>query len=478
MKYEKKVTYFMILIALVLSLVYISTGRYLSLNEDIRHVTGIILNKSDGNVEIKDENDNIYKFPEEDIKEDLGTEVKVDYKEDKNPSTSKPNTSTGSKPSTGTSTKPSESKPNTDAEKPNDNNTVIDYEVIKESDIPKGWLDGGLFKEHYVKAYIKLKSMSLDEKIGQTLLARYPGNNISSVLNQYHLGGFIFYEKDFKGKSRDSVLNMIRSAQSASQISLLTAIDEEGGKVSRLSSNSNLTSTPFKSPQDLYKEGSWTAIRDDVKNKSSILKGLGLNLNLAPVVDVSTNPDDYIYGRTIGLGTEDTSKYASTVIGASKGTGVSYTLKHFPGYGSNLDTHITGSVDKKSLDKIMSEDIPPFRAGIAAGAEAVLVSHNIVESIDSANESSISKKVHDLLRNDLGFKGVVITDDISMGAMSKVQNVASKAILAGNDILITTDYATSFNDIKAHVNSGAISEDTLNRIVFRILSWKYYKGLI
>lgn len=479
MKYEKKVTYFMILIALVLSLVYISTGRYLSRDEDIRHVTGIILNKSDGNVEIKDENDNIYTFPEEDIKEDLGTEVKVDYKEDKKPS-SKPgsSTSSNSKPSTGTSTKPSESKPNTSTDKPSDNNTVIDYEVIKESDIPKSWLDGGPFKDHYVKAYIKLKSMSLDEKIGQTLLARYPGSNITGALNQYHLGGFVFYEKDFKGKTRDSVVNMIRSAQGDSKIPLLTAIDEEGGKVSRLSSNSNLTSTPFKSPQDLYKDGSWTAIRDDVKNKSSILKGLGLNLNLAPVVDVSTNPDDYIYGRTIGLGTEDTSKYASTVIGASKGTGVSYTLKHFPGYGSNLDTHITGSVYKKSYDEIMSEDIPPFRAGIAAGAEAVLVSHNIVESIDPANESSISKKVHDLLKNDLGFKGVVITDDISMGAMSKVQNVASKAILAGNDILITTDYATSFNDVKSHVNSGAISGDALDRIVFRILSWKYYKGLM
>ena len=155
-----------------------------------------------------------------------------------------------------------------------------------------------------------------------------------------------------------------------------------------------------------------------------------------------------------------------------------FPLKHFPGYGSNADTHLGGSISKKSYEAIMKEDIPPFKAGIDAGAEAVMVSHNTVEAIDSANESSISAKVHALLRNELKFTGVVITDDISMGAMTNVSNIGGKALAAGNDLIITSDVANTFEQIKTSVTNGTVKEDVLNRAVFRVLAWKYYKGLM
>lgn len=442
------------------------------LEEKIHHVTGIVIDADEENTIIKTPDDELYEFDKDDVNEKPGTEVSIDYKQEagsSNTSTTKP-PSKPSKPSTpSTPVKPA------DEDKKNE---VIDYTVVEPSKIPDAWLDGGIFSRHHVLAYEKLKTMSLDEKIGQVLIVRYPDSGATSLLNQYHFGGYVFYEKDFKGKTKAQVINMISSVQSASKIPLLTAIDEEGGTVSRLSSNTSLTANPFKSSQELYKEGGFDSIAADTRNKSRILKELGLNLNFAPVVDVSEDPTAYIYKRTLGLGTDMVSTYASTVIGVSKGTGVSYTLKHFPGYGSNLDTHKGSSTSKKSYDDIMKEDIPPFKAGINAGAEAVMVSHNIVESIDSSNESSISSKVHALLRNDLKFTGVIVTDDISMGAMKNVTNIGGKTIAAGNDLIITSDPVTTFNQIRTSIANKSVNEEVLNRAVFRVLSWKYYKGLL
>ena len=185
-----------------------------------------------------------------------------------------------------------------------------------------------------------------------------------------------------------------------------------------------------------------------------------------------------MYERTIGQSTDITSDYAKTVIESSKGLGVSYTLKHFPGYGNNADTHTGSATDQRTLEEITKNDLPPFEAGISKGAEAVLVSHNTVTSIDSNNASSLSPSVHNLLRNQLGFTGIIMTDDLAMGAVSSVPDVYVKAILAGNDLLITTDYEESFNSIKKAVQDGTISESLIDKLAFRILAWKYYKGLM
>lgn len=336
----------------------------------------------------------------------------------------------------------------------------------------------GIFSQFSTLANNKLKEMTLEEKIGQILLVRYPESNVEDAINSYKVGGFVFFETDFENKSTKEVQNMMNDLQSMTKIPLLTATDEEGGKVVRVSSNEKLVAEPFASSRELYLEGGFDLIAKDTKEKSTLLESLGLNVNLAPVVDVSTNSSDYMYERTLGEGTELTSEYAETVIEANKGSSVSYVLKHFPGYGNNEDTHEGEVIDTRSYADIEANDLPPFETGIKSGAEAILVSHNIVQSIDENNPASLSASVHNLLRNNLGFTGIIMTDDLAMNATSSIENATVKALLAGNDIVITTDYQDSYNQIKDAVDDGTISEDLIDNIVHRIISWKYAKGLM
>ena len=361
-------------------------------------------------------------------------------------------------------------------------NEIVGYKLIetKEGNVPLAWLDNGIFSKYYELAYNTLKDMTVDEVIGQILLARTSDVNQVNDLKKYHFGGYLLFKRDFEGKTKNEVINMIKEYQNNANIPLLIAADEEGGTVSRISSNKNLVSTPFKSPQDLYKSGGLNAIKEDTINKSKILSELGINLNLAPVVDVSTSSSDYMYKRSLGEDASKTSDFATTVINASKSGKVSYTLKHFPGYGNNLDTHSSSSVDSRSKESIMNNDILPFKAGIKAGAEAVLVSHNTVTSIDPSKPASLSKDIHNLLRSDLGFTGIIITDDLAMGAIGeKFSKTAVKdAILAGNDLLIVSDYKGAVSDIKEALKDGSITEEMLSKLAFRVIAWKYYKGLI
>lgn len=359
---------------------------------------------------------------------------------------------------------------------------VVDYKQTDEetnnSGIPKSWLDNGIFSKYYNLAYDKLQKMSLDEKIGQVILARYPDGNSINDLKKFKLSGYLFFAKDFAEKEKSDVQKMIKDLQSNSTIPLLTAVDEEGGKVVRISSNPKLVSEKFKSPKELYDIGGFAEIKKDTINKSKILKELGLNLNLAPVVDVSTSDTAYMHERTLGLGVKDTSEYAKTVIEASKGTGVSYTLKHFPGYGNAEDSHSNVTEISDSYTNIVNNFYPPFEAGIESGAEAILVNHNIYENIDRDNPASLSPIVHNILRNDLKFTGVIITDNLDMGAVSDISDATVRALLAGNDIIITTDYEGSFNAIKKALSDKSLAENTIDKMVFKVLAWKYAKGLM
>lgn len=339
-------------------------------------------------------------------------------------------------------------------------------------------LDNGLFKDYYEKAYQKLEKMSLDEKMGQILLVRYPDNHQKEIVEKYQFGGYLFFGKDFKDKTKDEVIKMIDDSNSVSKIPLLTAVDEEGGIVVRVSSNKNLRSERFLSSSELYKNGGFDRIKADTIEKSNLLKYLGINLNLAPVVDVSVDPNDYMYKRSLQEDAETTAKFSSLVIETSKNTGVSYTLKHFPGYGNNIDTHNGSSIDSRTRKEIESNDILPFKSGIKSGAEAILFSHNVVTSMDKDNPASLSKTLHDYVRNDLNFTGVVITDDLDMGALKDIENKNVQALLAGNDLLISTDYVESIEKIKQAVDNKLLDEKTLDEHVLRVLAWKYYKGLL
>lgn len=339
-------------------------------------------------------------------------------------------------------------------------------------------IDNGIFKEHYQKAYEILKTMTVEEKIAQLLLVRYPDENQKEVLEQYQFGGYLFFAKDFQDKTKEEVINMTNMVQEVAKIPILTALDEEGGIVVRVSSNPRLRASKFLSSRELYRQGGLDRIREDTVEKSNLLNSLGLNLNLAPVVDVSTNYSDYMYKRSIGQNATVTSEFAKTVIEASKNTGVSYTLKHFPGYGNNVDTHSGTSLDNRSLETLHEVDLKPFEEGIRSGAEAILVSHNIVTAIDSENPASLSVSINKLLREELGFTGVVIIDDLVMGAVETIPNKSLKSLIAGNDLLITTNYLESMEEIKGGIDREEITEDVLDEHVLRILAWKYYKGLL
>jgi len=335
-----------------------------------------------------------------------------------------------------------------------------------------------LFEDYYQLASSKLETMTLDEKIGQLLLVTYTDASMLSVVKNYGFGGIIFFEKDFKGKTAEEVKKMTSDLQANSKIPLLMAVDEEGGKVNRISKNANLVAEPFSSSKVLYDLGGFDKIKEDTIEKSRILYDLGLNLNLAPVVDVSTNPTDYMYERSFGKSTALTNQYAKTVIQASKGTHVSYTLKHFPGYGNNVDTHLGQAIDDRTYEELVRNDLPPFIEGIASDAEAVLVSHNIVTSVDSENPASLSSEIHRLLRDTLHFTGIIITDGLDMGAMTSVSKKFVKSIQAGNDILIMSDYANAINEIKTALSNQEITEEMIHENARRILAWKYYKGMM
>lgn len=357
-------------------------------------------------------------------------------------------------------------------------NKMKSYTIVKETvSIIDQLESNGIFSAYYDLAKEKLDKLTVDEKIGQVLLARVPEGDATEAVKKYKFGGYVLFERDFKDKTKEEINTEIKTYQDVSDIPMIMATDEEGGKVVRASSNTKLRSTPFLSSQDLYKKGSFDLIREDTLDKSKFLKDLGINVNLAPVVDVVTDTTAYMYNRSFGQNTELTSKYAETVIKASKTDDVSYVLKHFPGYSNNSDTHSGSSVDSRTLEEIKETDLPPFKAGIDAMAEAVLVSHNIVDSIEKDTPASLSKNVHEMLRQELNFSGIVITDDLDMLATKNSQDVYLNALKAGNDMLIVTDYDAAFDEVKAAINDNILDPDVLDKAALRVIAWKYYKVL-
>lgn len=336
--------------------------------------------------------------------------------------------------------------------------------------------ENGIFKTYYKLATNHVKNLSLDEKIGQLLLIKYSPTD-TKVFN-YNPSGFIFYGDDFSEKAKVDVIKMISDIQKKGKIPYLMAVDEEGGNVIRVSSNNKLVDEPYKSPSYIYNHGGIDAIKEDTNIKNKELASLGLNVNLAPVVDVSLDNTSYIYERTLKENADKVSEYARSVITSSKNTGVSDVLKHFPGYGDNTDTHTTKPIDDKEYNDIKNDYLSPFEAGIDAGAEAVLVNHITYTNIDDTNPSSLSKPTIKLLRDTLNFTGVVISDDLSMGAVNDIDNVYSKAIKAGNDIIIVSDYIEAIKDIKKALIDEELTEEEITDHAARVLAWKYYKGLM
>lgn len=349
-----------------------------------------------------------------------------------------------------------------------------------EPEIPEEPKDNSLFHEYDEQAEKLLLGMTTEEKIGQIFLVRYPEEKQLDIYLSMNPGGFIMFGKDFTGKGKNEVIDNIDYCQSNNTVPMIIAVDEEGGTVVRVSSNPLLSDERFKSPQELYEIGGFNEIERDTIKKSKLLSELGINLNLAPVADISVDETDFIYQRSFGKNAEETAKYIKTVVEAMKKQGISSSLKHFPGYGNNADTHTGSATDIRPYQQFINNDFIPFKAGIESGAESILISHNIIESIDPELPASLSKKVIDILRYDMEFTGIIMTDDLSMGAISELRTELSPeaaAVSAGNDMLIVTDFENSFQALLNAVNSGEIHIDRIDESVLRILKWKYYMSL-
>ena len=326
-----------------------------------------------------------------------------------------------------------------------------------------------------------LSTMTVEEKVGQMFFVRCPDTGAVEAVSQYKLGGYILFGRDFKDKTAEQVRNDISSYQSASGVPLLIGTDEEGGTVVRASSNPNLFSHRGLSPQALFAEGGMDSIIQDARQKSVTLLGLGVNVNLAPVADVSTDPNDFIYDRSFGQDAQATAEYVSNVVKTMDTEGIGSVLKHFPGYGNNVDTHTGVAIDERPYETFQTSDYLPFTAGIQAGADAVLVSHNVMSCVDNQLPASLSPAVPNELRSTLGFQGVIMTDDLAMDAVAAYagdQSPAVMAVKAGNDMIITTDFQTQIPEVVQAVKSGEIDEAQIDQSVTRVLQWKYDLGLL
>lgn len=331
------------------------------------------------------------------------------------------------------------------------------------------------------RAQIVIEDMSLEEKAGQLFLARCPEDAYIENALSLHPGGFVLFKRDFEGRTTEQVIDRIKSFNKNASVPLAIAVDEEGGTVVRISSNPSLYKEPFKSPQELYAEGGMEAVFDDADSKAELLLSLGVNLNLAPVADISLNIQDYIYPRSLGMDALKTADYVKNVVTAMEKRGLSSCLKHFPGYGGNADTHTGLAQDSREYDDFVKSDFLPFTAGIESGAPCVLVSHNIVESMDADRPASLSLSVHEILRRELEFDGIIMTDDVSMDAIAQYtggDSPAVAAVLAGNDLIITSDFERDYESVLNALKDGSISEAALNDALTRIIEWKYNYGII
>lgn len=323
-----------------------------------------------------------------------------------------------------------------------------------------------------------MQSMTLEEWVGQLFLVGVDPAHIHSHISKYNLGGLLLFANDFSGNAADEKIGLL---QSSSKIPMLIAVDEEGGTVTRVSYHTHYRGTRFLSPRKLFSQGGLEQVLKIEEEKCLLLSSLGINVNLAPVVDVTTDPSAFMYHRSLGENADTTAAFAAAMVNVMNRNGIGNALKHFPGYGNNVDTHTGIAVDSRSMDEFLRKDLIPFQAGIDAGCGAVLVSHTIVEAFDPELPASLSPAVHRYLREEMDFGGVIMTDDLTMQAITDLYGAgeaAVMAVLAGNDLLCCTVFEEQYEAVLAAVYSGRIPFETIESAVRNVLEWKQQIGLI
>jgi beta-N-acetylhexosaminidase len=334
-----------------------------------------------------------------------------------------------------------------------------------------------------------LSGLTLEEKIGQMffigLRKDVQGNNLLKVdeflenwLREYKPGGFIIFSENL-----DTIwqaVSFINDIKKTAKIPIFIGIDEEGGIVSRLNKAGKLHSTLMPEPFLIGKTNNTDYAYLAAKVISKEIKSLGFNLNFAPVADIFSNPKNRVIGRRAY---SDNAEIASGMVEAAvkgmKDSGIIPVLKHFPGHGDTLeDSHTGAAIVENDLDRLNEFEFKPFIAGIEAGAEMVMTAHVLTPKITGNNlPATLSKTIiQDILRKNLGFEGVIITDGLEMSAISAFfpeEEAVILAIEAGVDmLLLPKDFENTFKSVLNAVKSGRISEDRINRSVRRILMLK------
>lgn len=347
---------------------------------------------------------------------------------------------------------------------------VYDYEAYKKDDV--------VSDETLALQY--LNNMTLSQKVGQMFFVLVDENTAIDEIIEYDLGGVLLFYKDFKDKTKLEVIDMINNYQNVSMIPMFIGVDEEGGGVNRVSLNEELCEEPFKSPSELFNEGGFDLIISDTYNKINLLKELGININFAPVADISLNENNYIHNRTFKADANKTAAYIKIVSSIMSENHFGSVLKHFPGYGDNIDTHSEIAIDNRDLNSFYNTDFKPFIEGIKANATMVLMSHNIIKNVEGV-PASLSIKMHEILRNDLNFDGIIITDDLAMKGIMNLygeKEAAIRAIKAKNDMICTTDYREMIDAVIEAINDGEIDVELIDEAVLRILNMKIDLGII
>lgn len=328
-----------------------------------------------------------------------------------------------------------------------------------------------------------LSQMTIEEKVGQMFIVGVEGSTLNDSIKEmardYHVGGFIFMGKSVKSTSQLlKLLNAVKIANSNNKIPLFLSIDQEGGRVDRLPVEFNRFPTNreigrINSEELSYNIGSTLAYE---------IGSFGFNMDFAPVLDVDTNPKNTVIGdRAFSTSPKVVSSLGvETMKGLQDGNVISVG-KHFPGHGdTTVDSHVGLPKVNKDLKQLASSELIPFKKAIENNVDGIMIAHILLPKIDSKYPATLSKTViSDILRGQLGFKGIVITDDMTMGAIAKNYKIGAAAVSsieAGSDIiLIAHDYnkgRDAITSIIKEVNNGNISMDRIDESLYRILKLK------
>lgn len=327
----------------------------------------------------------------------------------------------------------------------------------------------------------KVESMSLEEKIGQLFIVGFEGEEINDeivdLVKNQKVGGLIYFSRNIVHSNQ--IINLNNEIKAIEKdIPLFISVDEEGGVVSRVPEE--FVKLPSSGYIGQFNDENLSYNVGKIIAKE--LNSLGFNMDFAPVLDIDSNPNNTVIGeRAFGNNSEIVSRLGIKTMEGIKDGKIIPVVKHFPGHGdTDVDSHYGLPIVKKTLEELENLEFIPFKNAIDNGADVVMISSIILESIDNEYPATMSKKVTtDILRDSLGFDGVIATDDMTMGAIVDNYNLADAVIMsinAGSDLVLVChgydDIINSIVAVKDAVNSKIISEEKIDESVYRILKLK------